>query len=86
MAAKEISGTFSGPGEFSEVAQGKEGAIFAGTGSAGMQLQVRIQGQWFNEGTSILQGEGKNFVLDASLPVRLASEGTGSLTYAMHVR
>ena len=86
MPAKEISGSFSGPGEFSTEEQGREGTITAGSGSGGMQLEIKIQGTWYKEGTSILQGEAKNFRLDASLPVRLASEGSGGLTYAMHIR
>ena len=86
MAAKEISGTFTGPGEFSDAEQGQMGTIVAGSGTAGMQLEIRIQGSWYKEGTSILQGEAKNFRLDASLPVRLASEGSGTLEYAMHIR
>ena len=82
--AKEISGTFSGAGEFSASAQGSAGVIAGYSGAGSMQLEVHMGGDWRPEGTAIVQGEVKEFNLSASLPVRLASGG--AISYTMHVR
>ena len=85
MASKEITGVFTGAGEFSAITQGSEGHIIGHSGAGSMQLQIDDGvGGWTNEGTSILQDQVKQFYLSASVRMRLASEG--AISYTLRVR